>query len=290
MSSSTSERQPSTAPKRKKNQPSSDSTSKRRKDQATSTEPAVDLGPKFDELWKKIEEELESAKTVINVHVDEIEEEVRNMRGEVKKLNLPQMVNDVRAFTQRMIVLECEIRKSLDETGLKRRLECIERKLSEISKAVKPTKTEQLEGRKRLEISSGNSGRRSEESEKTVRSQSRDADAEGRPNEDDIEKETRELQAEIAAHSKKLTKTKHELFSLKHRIEQTWKKIESDPDGVKRRIDEMKKEKHQLRKKEDELMKKIELLKDELRSRWEKGRMRHSSPQPGPSSQRRGGV
>ncbi|KAL6734582.1 hypothetical protein Aduo_005108 [Ancylostoma duodenale] len=105
---------------------------KRRKRESTSEESVVieaHLGNKLEELSKTLSDELEAVTTVTNIHMDEIEQEVRSLRNYKQKLNLLQAMNDIKAFMQRMILLECEIKQMLEELGISRRLERLDKRL-----------------------------------------------------------------------------------------------------------------------------------------------------------------
>ncbi|VDP36675.1 unnamed protein product [Heligmosomoides polygyrus] len=100
---------------------------------------------KLDNFSKKIDEELEEVKTVISIHIDEIEREVRSLRDEIRKLKLLHLVGDIKAFLQRMILLECEIERSFEEIGVNQGLERCSKKLellTELRKTMDTTSTE----------------------------------------------------------------------------------------------------------------------------------------------------
>lgn len=242
---------------------------------------------------KKVRKEIEEAKSLINMHVDELERQVNQLRDEVKKWGVLPLIKDVKAFTTRMILLETEVKHRFEEMDANRRLDRLEKKLSvlpEIKETLNllmttSTQPAPQEGREQpeedvidFELGPYKEGLKTDESKKHH----------------DDEK----IQEELRLQNRLLTKNSHEMFVIQHRIEEAEKKLDHDPK-VKHRVDELKIEKRRLREEEVELENKIEDLKRQLRHNWEKRqekgrrgsstrRERHHST-PGPSH-RRGGV
>ncbi|VDO65064.1 unnamed protein product [Heligmosomoides polygyrus] len=159
---------------------------KRRKQDFASDDSLVteeSLTAKLDNFSKKIGEQLEGLKTVVTIHIDEIEQE-------------------------RMILLECEIKRSIEEIGVNRRLERLDKKLellTELRKLMDTTsaekQAEKLHNRKfdktRHEISAV-----LHRIEEALKKASSDPSASKRI--DELKKEKYRLRAEESALRKKL--------------------------------------------------------------------------------------
>ncbi|EYC20100.1 hypothetical protein Y032_0023g870 [Ancylostoma ceylanicum] len=255
---------------------------KRRKRDFTSSDSLVtegQLNSRLAELSKTFIGELEAVKTVINIHVDEIEQEVRNLRSDLQKLNLPQAMNDIKAFMQRMILLECEIKQTLEELGVNRRLERLDKRLDtlhDIKEMVEAWKGERRERRRKRSVSAAT------DVVERARCQVSPVPERQENEEERLAQEVKGLQAEMATYNRKLVKTRHEIQAILYRIEEAWKKVDVDPTAV-RRVDDMKKEKHRLRAEESDIRKTIDQIRDRLRECWERQQRQHRSPQAGPS-------
>ncbi|KAL6738616.1 hypothetical protein Aduo_012145 [Ancylostoma duodenale] len=207
----------------KKSRSRSTVSAKRRKRDFTSKESVVTeahLDNKLEELSTTLSDELEAVKTVINIHVDEIEQEVRSLRSDMQKLNLPQAMNDIKTFMQRMILLEGEIKQTLEELGINRRLERLDKRLDTL-----------LDSKETLEaLKAPRNETKSKRSEmappdlvgKDVRVKSKETPApeRGENDEERTAKEVKGLQAEMATYNRKLVKTRHEIRTILYRIEE----------------------------------------------------------------------
>ncbi|KAK5968306.1 hypothetical protein GCK32_014761 [Trichostrongylus colubriformis] len=260
----------------------------------------------FKKMRRLFNKELETVKNLVIMHIDEVNEELSALRREIKQMNLPVVVSDIKAFTQRMILLECEMKKAFEGMDVPRRFERVDRKLGALSddlrslKSAKESEREQRPAREASKSEQPKSGGTpswedvllidesigDEEEQPPSKGDPRKEAEEKRPAKREskrAEDDVRKTQEEIAAYSKKLTKTKHEIFSVGYRIEQAWKKMNDCPKEAKRQIEQLKEEKYRLRQEESNLVKKIDKGKERLRGYWER------EHRPGPSRSR-GGV
>ncbi|VDP43408.1 unnamed protein product [Heligmosomoides polygyrus] len=210
---------------------------------------------------KKVRQEIEEAKSLINKHVDELERQVNQLRDET------------------------EVKHRFEEMDTNRRLDRLEKKLSvlpEIKETLNLPKTTSTQP-------APQEGR--EQPEEDVIDFDLGPYEEGLKT-DESHHDDEKIQEELRLQNRLLTKNSHEMFVIQHRIEETEKKLDHDPK-VKHRVDELKIEKRRLREEEVELKNKIEDLKRQLRHNWEKRqekgrrgsstrRERHHST-PGPS-------
>ncbi|KAK6030756.1 hypothetical protein OSTOST_03102 [Ostertagia ostertagi] len=237
---------------------------------------------KLKKMAVKIEEQVESAKTVINVHVDELEQEIRNLRNEIKKWALQPLLNDIRALTSRMILLEAEIKNAMESLTMRQnRIERRVDSIPEILTLIKAsTRSEEPKKEEKPAESSEGALAVSPNEERVRRGRK-----EERPN------DSKKLEDELRVFQKKLTVVRHEIASANYKIDDAWKKSERDPKSLDK-LRELKESRRRSREEESELLRKIDKTKERMRKSYEQkerqhGAHRDQSPRPSTS---RGGV
>ncbi|WKY08752.1 hypothetical protein Q1695_007905 [Nippostrongylus brasiliensis] len=224
---------------------------------------------RFENLSRKSNKKIEETRSLINMHVDELEEQVSKLREEVRGWGVVPLMKDMKAFTTRMILLEAEMKHAFQEMDFSRSLDRLEKKLSVLPEILEAMKSLQKPG------SDSPEEERKEDPEPDI------IDFDIAPYEEELKDiarcNTREdrpvddekVQEELRDCHRLLTKNRHETFVVKHRIEEARKNFVKDP-RMERRVSELRKEKIRLREEEVELREKVNKLQKQLRRNWER--------------------
>ncbi|VDL78854.1 unnamed protein product [Nippostrongylus brasiliensis] len=178
---------------------------------------------RFENLSRKSNKKIEETRSLINMHVDELEEQVSKLREEVRGWGVVPLMKDMKAFTTRMILLEAEMKHAFQEMDFSRRLDRLEKKLSVLPEILEAMKSLQKPG------SDSPEEERKEDPEPDI------IDFDIAPYEEELKdiarRNTREdrpvvdekVQEELRDCHRLLTENRNETFVVKHRIEEARK-------------------------------------------------------------------